>query len=174
MNKVMDNKLLRIINEEISGYQYLSLDNIKEEDNTDATLNSREFQTRLIHDIMNKVIKVNDEGGVIDDIEDNGFGDDVVPRLEKTFNFDFVFNGQPYHFNMDFEGRNLPVSTSGQNMPATNLQPAEFPEAENVDYSGVNVLFWDENGSEIKMPWLEKNDQLRDKFVRSIMGNIPK
>lgn len=164
--------LKRIINEEITNYQFLGLDDIKEEDSTDAILNSKEFQTRLVHDIINNVVKFKEEYGVIEDIDDNGWGDDVIPRLEKNYSFDYNYNGRPYNLALDLEGRNLPVKSTGQHIPASHLQPAEYPEPESIDYSGVDVMFWDD-GTEIKMPWFDKNAQLKDKFVRSIIGELP-
>lgn len=164
--------LKRIIKEEISNYQYLGLDNIKEQDSVDSTLNSKEFQTRLVHDIMNNVVKFKEEYGVIDDVEDNGFGDNVIPRLEKNYTFEYNYGGRMFNLELDLEGRNLPVQSTGQNIKGGYYTQDEYPTPESIDYSGVDIIFW-EDGAEIKMPWLDKNAQLKDKIVRSIIGEMP-
>lgn len=169
---MVKNEIFRIINEEVGKFNYLNNDSIKEEANEDELLNSKEFQTRLIHDIINGVVKFKDEYGVIDDVDDNGWGDDVIPRLEKQYSFVYNYNGRPFNLGLDLQGTNLPVTSSGQNIKGNYYTQDEYPTPESVDYSNMEVFFWNE-GTEIKMPWFEKNYKLKDKFVRSILGDMP-
>lgn len=164
----------RIINEEIHEYEYLTHDSIKEEDNLDATLNSKEFQTGMVRDTINGRLKWSLEEDSTGEPEDDGWGSTVIKNLYKDLRTLYNFNNQPYELTVIVEGENLPVEEIGQQMPATQLQPEENPEPNRVQYGyNTDVALFDDSGREIPIVWLNKNSKLKDQFITSMIGALP-
>lgn len=163
----------KLIKEEIKEFEYLNLDSIKEQDSLDATLNSREFQTNLIRDSINGKVNWKLQEDMTSEVEDDGWDGYKIEKLYKDLETIYNFNGRPYKITLFIEGENVPVYTSGRQRAATRMQPAEYPETTGVDYGYTDVNFFDEDGSEINMPWFDKDSKLKNQFVTSILGRIP-
>ena len=169
--------VIRIINEEISGYDFLNISEIENTDNYLNIINSKEFQTQLVYDIISKnpnITDWNEALSSVDDVEDDGWGDNVIPHLEKNYTFTYNHGNQPYKLTLDLEGHNVPISMEGSSIPATHLQPAEYPEPSYADYSDIEITFGDEYlNDSFKTDWLDKNGDLRNKLITSILGHLP-
>lgn len=174
----MDKNLIKVINEEVSKLDYLSIDEIKNDDVRGEILNSREFQTKLVTDIVNQnnqtISDWKEEYSQVDDVEDDGWGTDTIKYLYKYYNFKYHYNEHIFNLNLEIIGEDLPVVTTGTNIPATQLQPAEYPEAESVDYSDIQVTIGDdEERDAINTKWLDDNKQVKAKLANSLLGPLP-
>ena len=90
-------QLYRIINEELSDFDFLSMDKFSKMKKTDSLLSSKEFQTKLINDLLfnnNKYI-LNDSAHYIELNED---------LFEYSKEFDYSFNGEKQPIYLRIEG----------------------------------------------------------------------
>jgi hypothetical protein len=164
----------QLIKEEIKGFDYLNYEEIKEEDSTDALLNSKEFQTKLVHDTISGLVKWEVKEDMTKEPDDDGWGDMVIPYLYKDLKTLYQYNGRPIELNLFIEGENLPVKTTGSHSPATQLQPAEHPAPESVQYAyNSDISLFDEHGAEIPFTWLNKTPQIKEKFIQKIVSGLP-
>lgn len=170
--------IIRVINEEISQFDYLNIDDLENSDNRIDILKSKDFQSKLVYDVIkqNKVtIRDWDEQySQVDPIEDNGMNEDTIKYLYKFYKFKYHYNEHIFNLNLEIIGENLPVTTTGSYSPATQLQPEEHPEAENVDYSDIQITFSDDDEiDEINTEWLDKDKKLKIKLARTLFGSLP-
>jgi hypothetical protein len=170
--------IIRVINEEISSFDYLNIDELENSDNRGAILNSKDFQTKLVYDIINQnkatIIDWEEQHSQIDPIDDDGFGEDTIKYLYKYYDFKYHYNEHIFNLNLEIIGEDLPVTTTGTHVPATQLLPPEHPEAESVDYRDIQITFADEDErDEINTEWLDKDHNLRIKIATTLLGSLP-
>jgi len=176
----MENKqLIRIINEEISNFDYLSQEQIQEEDNMQGVLKSRDFQTKLVYDLINNwnnpnIIKnkqVIEQTSNVDQLEP-----DSVQRLNVSFIADF---------NYDYSGNEMPLTiiVEGQDMwqdlqvnrdGGDYMTPPSADATLNYDWTEIGVKVMYDGEYEVELDWLyeEKNKKLYEKFVQHFVGNL--
>ena len=177
----MSKDLIKVVNEEISKLDYLtSVDEINNDDNRTEIVNSKDFQTKLVTDIINQnkqtVTDWEEDYRVGDskDIDDNGWGINVLKDLYRLYKFKYHYGPHIFDLNLELMGDDLPAIMSGEHIPATHLQPAEYPEAEGLDYSGVQFTFGDEEERDaIETKWLDNDEELRKKLAYSLLGPLP-
>lgn len=170
--------IIRVINEEISEFDYLNIDELENSDNRGAILNSKDFQTKLVYDVINQnkatIRDWDEQYSQVDPVDDNGWGEDTIKYLYKYYDFKYHYNEHVFDLNLEIIGEDLPVATTGDYSPATQLQPEEHPEAENVDYTDIQITFSDEDErDEINTEWLDKDTNLRKKLATTLLGQLP-
>ena len=163
--------IIRVINEEISDFDYLNIDELENDDNRGTILNSKDFQTKLVYDVINQnkatIRDWDEQYSQVDPIVDDGWDGQQIKYLYKSYDFKYHYNEHVFNLNLEIIGENLPVG-------ATQLQPEENPEAENVDFSNIQITFSDEDErDEINTEWLDNDQNLRIKLATTLLGDIP-
>lgn len=170
----MDNKkkLIKIINETISEFDFLNMEALQEEEDYAQLVNSKNLQVQLINDLIN-----NDKTKILDwevdyntsNIEDINIEDGEQLKYDFGADFNYVYDGKKIPLTIFMEG-NVSYRSSGSNIGATHFDPPEYAEIDSVDYSGSNVTLYTGDGDEIDISWVEKNSQLLNKLGNSIVG----
>jgi hypothetical protein len=151
-----------------------NLDEILDGDNNpslDEILNSREFQTNLINDLitgMKNIVswKVVDHTGSIDDIE----RDENTFNIDYSFDFVYKFKDSDIRLTLYIIGT-VDVDWIGSYRSATHYNPEEAPQAK-IDYRELgrmlDLSLFDDGGNEISLKWL--TPELELKVVKSIIN----
>jgi hypothetical protein len=152
MNK---KEMIKIINEEISNFDYLGMDIQQKEVNKKELVNSKEFIVKLINDILEENtenFKFKEVVGTKKEVDDlhnmfNVGNSDLF--YEIHFFYDFM--GVDYEFTILLEGNNITTE------PTINWGEID------------TTLVFDEIGEEVDIDWLKKNDKIYEKFIKSLI-----
>jgi hypothetical protein len=133
----------KLINEEIGSFDFLSMDKLDKDVATDEMLQSKGFQVKLINDICTN------DNSAISNI-------DTMYREEDKWDtenseFDFYIE-----FNYDYFGDEIP-------MYITIEGSINFPE-------DTSITFFSVDGKKVNFNWIEKNEDLKKKFVDCLVS----
>jgi len=142
-------ELYRVINEELSEFDFLGMTGVKDEFEHNNLLNSKEFQTNLIKDIItslsdkNKFKKfsstfVNKETNVNNDTEN------IELEIELTYTFD----EKDYDLILFIDGDQ---------------------ENDKINFENFDIKLFSKAGDQIKMGWVEKNNELYKRLIESLI-----
>lgn len=146
-------------------------DIINNTDKMETLLNSREFLTNLVNDLINNkrnVVewKLVDGSGSVEDVDHeslkNSFG------VDYSFDFKYRYNGQIIPLTIFITGD--VYFKRPQYRDATHMQPAEGGEAVIDDQDLGNQLdlsLFDKDGSEVNISWL--TPELEKQVTKSII-----
>ena len=174
----MDKKrLYRIINEEISEFDFLGMDSIKEEENVASIVNSKDFQINLMNDLskghyMNPNITDWEIETKYSDIDDIDYDDDRI-NFEFGANFTYIYQGKKIPLFILIEGNDIVVDKSGEYVSPSRMQPAEYPQIENTQYEDVDISLFTGEGDEINISWIDTNPKLKANVAEGIVGKYP-
>lgn len=160
-----------IIKEEIQGFNFLNMDELKEEEEYSSLVNSKDFQTNLINDLAQfDETKIQDWeiDSVNTNMEDNDREDNYV-NFDYSASFDYVYGDRKVPLYITIEGSNIPIKQSGGYSPATYLNPAEYPSIEGFDFKYSDVSLFTRDGDEINIDWLNQNNTLKEKLVNKLV-----
>jgi len=176
----MTNKqLIKVINEEVSNFNFLNLDELNKEENHSSVLNSGDFQKKLIHSlIINDNQNIRDwqnPSNIVAPVENTGFEDEeVIPYIDSEFSFTYIYNGNPYKLELIVEGKKIPIYSKGESFKGNYYQPSESAPLDYTDYSHLDFAFFDsESGERIKMDWFDRDDNLKKKLGYNLYGEMP-
>lgn len=138
----------------------------------DEILNSRDFQTSLVGDLVSGKKNItdwslHDNNGSIEDLtsnEDNSFD------VSYNFSFKFKYNEIPVQLSLFINGT-IDVRWRGSNRPATYTNPAETPQPEidNRTFGKyLDLSLFSDEGQEISLKWVTPD--LKQKIVISILS----
>lgn len=141
--------LYRLINEEVSEFDFLSMSNIKEEDDFNGVLESKEFQTNLIKDIITDILNkdkftkasatyVNKDVDMHNDVE----------RIELEIEVTYTYDEKDY---------DLILFISGDK------------DDEEINYENLNIKLFSKAGDRLNIDWVENNSQLYKKLIESLV-----
>lgn len=146
----MENKTLyRIINEEISNFDFLSFDKIKEEDEYDKILSSKEFQTTFISDLINNLNNKNKFKKFSSTFLNSGSDLDEDDNIEIEIELSYFFNEKIYEMVIFLYGNKT------------------FDEYK-VDFNDFEINFFSKDGNRIRFDWLENNKKLYTLLIRAL------
>ena len=142
-----DKNLVRIINEEISGFDFLNQKQLQEEDNIENTLKSRDFQTKLVYDLLNNfnnpaVIKNKEV------IEQSSNSEELEPdstqRLNVSFIADFTYNynGIDMPLTIIIEGDNIWYDLNVKHDRGDYYTPPSTESNLDYDWPMIGVVFY--------------------------------
>ena len=142
-------ELYKLINEEVSEFDFLGMNHFNDENTHNALLNSKEFQTNLVNDIINNknnkekfttfsATYVNRDTDMHNDVEI------IELEIEPTY----VFEDKNY---------NLIFFLSGNN-------------DENINFKHFDIKIFSKAGDQIKMEWVEKNEDLYEALIESLVS----
>jgi len=168
-------EIIKIINEEISEYNFLNHEAIQEEDNFNAVLNSKDFQVKLVNDIINHSQTIKDWKMDYSSTKEAEAYDNTEDLVDFEFQYSFIYNYNKHDLklSLDIIGDKVAYDTQGSYKSATKLQPAEFPERIQTHYEDAEVILYDEGGEIINIDWLNKNRPLKYKLIKGIVGEFP-
>jgi hypothetical protein len=142
-------ELYKMINEEASEFDFLGMNNVDDEKTHNDLLDSKEFQTNLVNDIINNKndkdkftnfssTYVNKNTDMYNDVEI------IELEIEPTY----VFEGKDYHLIFFLSGNN----------------------DEKINFKNFNIKIFSKAGDQIKMEWVEKNEDLYEAFIESLIS----
>ena len=105
----------------------------------------QEFQVQLINDICTR--KSSSFSDVDITYQENDYFDKENSSFDFTIEFDFHFNGDTYPIYITIEGNH------------------RF-------YEDAGITFFGEDGVKLDFKWIEKNDDLKKKFVDCLVSDF--
>ena len=143
-------ELYKVINEEISEFDFLGMTGVKDEFDHNNLLHSKDFQTNLIKDI-------------ITNLNDNN----------KIKNFSSTFVNKEIDTNHDSESIELEIELT-YNYKETNYELIIFIEGDKEDdktnLDNFDMKLFSKAGDQIKMEWVEKNKELYKRLIESLIA----
>lgn len=143
-------ELYRVINEELSEFDFLGMTDVKDEFDHNSLLNSKEFQTNLIKDIITNLSDKN-----------------------KFKNFSSTFVNKETDVNNDTENIELEIELT-YNFEEKNYDLILFIDGEkdsdNINLENFDIKLFSKGGDQIKIEWVEKNTELYKRLVESLIA----
>jgi len=148
-NIMKTKELYKIINEETSIFDFLGMDNVNDENTHNSLLESKEFQTNLVNDVINNISNkdkfssfsatyVNRDTNMHTDIE----------IIELEIELTYVYEAKEYYLIFFLSGNN----------------------DEKINFSNFNIKIFSKAGDQIKMEWVERNKDLYEVFIESLIN----
>ena len=142
-------EIYKMINEEVSEFDFLGITDVNNELAHDKILKSKEFQTNLIKDVVTNISNKNkftDISTTFINKETDINNDTETIELEMELT---------YHYNE--EQYNLILFMDGN------------VDDESINYNGFNIKFFSNAGDQIKMEWIEQNKELYKRLIESLI-----
>ena len=142
--------MYRLINEEVSKFDFLGMENSGNEDARDSILSSKDFQTNIVIDIINnpndrnkfKKISttfVNKDVDMFNDVEKVDLAIDMTYCYnEKDFELIFFLNGEK--------------------------------DGDDISFKDFSLKVFSKAGDQIKFDWVEKNEKLYNTLIEKIVS----
>lgn len=177
--------LIRIINEEISEFDFLGNDERQKEEEVFNILKNEDLQKQFICDKLLgrgniKQIEVSDAwlGG---DWEAPHYDLDSVDKLNIEYDVKLTYtydqSKPPIEFNVFFKSDNIYVSMGGWydpgrfgGTPDTDIEPTGDRWFDSINYSDIDVTLFTTEGDEIEFTAFEKApDEIKYLFIRDFI-----
>jgi hypothetical protein len=163
--------IIKLINEEISEYDFLGAGKMQEADSLASNFSTPEFQEQFINDIINKKVKISD-AVFLENSED-----DIVkyPGDHPTFNIKYTLQIDNYNglnFELLLEGQNIDYSLKISN----EKQTYDTPGSSEISYKYINwndidtIIITDQN-EKIE---IDKNLYNYSKFIHKLLYPVLK
>lgn len=169
-------EFLKIINEEITQFDFLNNDNYLKEQQTYEMLNNESFQKQFIVDSITNMrdkIKIDtSDSHVTNDPEINveDYHNDMSIDSNVEVTYQSNPNAQPIKFVLSFSGNRIGYYTGGQSEPETGYGSSWY---DRIEWGSIAVNLYTDEGDEIKFIALEKApDKIYELFVRSYMEDV--
>ena len=143
-------KIYRLINEEISEFDFLGMDHNSKEEAHDEVLSSKDFQTNLVIDIVNnpndnnkfKKISTTFVNKDVDSFND-------LERVEVEIDITYSYKEKDYDLIFLLDGEK---------------------DGEDIKFSDYNLKLFSKAGDKIDFEWIKKNEKLYNTFVESLVS----
>lgn len=142
-------KLYRMINEEISGFDFLGMDSNAKEDAHDKILSSKDFQTNLVIDVINdpnNTDKFKKISSTFVNKDVDRFND--VENVEVEIDVTYSFKEKDYELIFFLDG----------------------DKDDDINFNEFNLKLFSKAGDQIKFDWVKKNEKLYKTFVESLVS----
>lgn len=161
-----DRKIIRIINEEVSKFDYLGNDSYTKETEISSLLETEEFQKQFIIDSIVKPTKIklsNTYAAVRGDWESRDSGELGV-EYDVVVDYTYDVNKEPIKISLGFEGSNVTYRATSK----------EFSMWFNyIEWSDVTVYLFSMGGDGIKFTAYENAPQnIKDLFIRTYLEPV--
>jgi hypothetical protein len=147
--------LYKLINEEINGFDFLGIEKINKEANNKHVLDSREFQTQFINDVItsqsdkSKFPKISASISVVDN--DTTFND-VSKSVDIEVYLTYNYNGRDFGLTIFLSGGVL--------------------DNEEPDYENFDIKIYTKSGDKLDISWVFSNGDLIKKFIDSLFTRV--
>lgn len=150
-------KLIKIINEEINRFDYLSRDIKEASDAKKSVVDSKDFKVNFVNDILTNNTDAIKFSEVVGSKKDNENPNDIFnvgnSELYYEIHLFYEFLGKEYELTLLLEGRNV------------KSEP-------KIDYNSIDtILTLDENGEEVDLDWLKTDKEMYSRFIQSLIKN---
>jgi hypothetical protein len=181
-------EIIKMINEELGGYNYINLDELTAQDDNVQLLSSKEFQVQFVSDVVNnfkdtiKLSDVNTMHTTEEDLFNHGEETGKALNIEYDVNIIYKYMGRDIKLMLAFEGNNVGYGMGGY-YDAGNYGEYRAPEGDTyytyINWNDIGLSMYDDEGNEINVGWINKNPKLHDAFVKkfiedSLMFDIKK
>lgn len=139
MNK---KSLYKIINEEISEFDFLNMDNIKNDQDFQKIVNSKEFQVKLVNDLTGNNYDNLDN---VDTMYRENDDDDNEFDFAIEFDYKYIDNKIPVYMTV---------------------------EGSHDFYEDASIVLFSTDGLKVDFSWIEKNDNLKKKLINSLVNKF--
>jgi hypothetical protein len=170
-------QIIRLINEEISGFDYLNQEQLQEEDNVENVLKSKDFQTKLVHDMMNSFNNTNifknkeviEQSSNVEELEP-----DSVQGLNIEYIVDFIYNyqGKDMPISVIIEGNDIWQDLHVDRDSGDYYTPPSVESKLDFDWMDINSKIMYDGEVEVELDWLYKNKDIYRKFLERFVGHL--
>ena len=168
---MIDKKLIKTINEEISKFDFLGNDEYGEDEKDNKLIENEDFQKQFIIDSITKPSKIKEKptdvylSGNWEGSDSGEIGIEYITDLSYTTEK----NKEPIQFTLAFEGNNIGFSTKTNNAPGDNTTPAINDRFfDYINWLNIEVNLYDKDGSTIDFVAFKKAPpKLKTIFIRS-------
>ena len=178
----MKNKdIIRIINEEISNFDFLSMDQIREDEEDFNTINSKEFQISFVNDILNNIhdktkfkeFKDLYKNTNEDDLEIDPDWGNTPLNIEYDLEVKYIYNGKEIPITLHFEGKEINYDPNIETSRGDYLTPSyERMSYRDIDWGDIELTVYDSEGDDVNFDWLKNNEKLYYQFVKQLVRGI--
>ena len=165
--------LYRIINESISEFDFLGVDNLHEDEDFENLLNSKDFQVKLVYELSKKDSPYVEDMKVIyetSDIEDLEFDEGEKINFQLNIEFVFNYNDNKIPMSLYIDGNNVPFSSKDEFTSGNYFTEPKAPTLTGIDYEYADIFFYDgEGGIELEFDWLNNNKQLKSRLISNLL-----
>lgn len=171
---------LRIINEEISGFDFLSNEKQLKEDGEMEMLHSEQYQKQFIIDSitnMRNKVKIDTSDSYVSndpDMHSDGYNNDMSLESNVEVSYQPDPTKQPIKFYVSFSGDRIGYSV-GSEYDRGDYYTAPYGESwyDGIDWHSIVVELFTDDGDEIKFVALEKApEKIYELFVRTYIENV--
>lgn len=162
-------KILDLIKEEVSKFDYLNNDKRIEETENLELLNNDEFQKKFIIDSIEKNSKVK-KYSTNDDLNSmlRKYGDiqDNLIDAEISIGYEYLYDStkDPITFNIDFNANKVPISDGELN---------NEEDINKINWNQFNVVFTSINGDIINFKMFNQaSDKIKGLFIKTNIKDI--
>ena len=150
-------EIIKIINEEIDRFDYLSKDKNEMFDQTKNVIDSKEFKINFINDVLINNTNTLKFIEVVGSKKNNNNQNNVIDLDKSDLFYEihlyYEFLNKEYEFTLLLEGKNIKTS----------------PE---IDYDNIDItLICDDNNEEIDLDWLKTDKELYKNFINLLIKN---
>ena len=150
-------KLIKIINEEIDRFDYLSRDIKEASDATKSVVDSKDFKVNCVNDVLTNNTDAIKFSEIVGSKKDNNNPNDIFNVGKSDLYYEihmyYDFMDQEYEMTLLLEGKNIKTDPT-------------------IDYNAIDIILTlDENGEEIDLDWLKTDEEMYKDFILSIIKN---
>ena len=174
-------EIITIINEEISGYNYIGLDELSAQDSNTELLESKEFQTQFVHDVVNNfknTVKLGDVSTLQtteEDLFNHGEETGNALNIEYDVNIIYTYLGRNIKLMVSFVGNNIGYGMGGY-YNAGNYGEYTPPEGDAyytyVKWGDIDFKMYSDDGAEIDFNWVGTNPKLYETFIKRFVEDV--
>lgn len=161
--------VLKIINEEISNFDFLSNDQHEKDQEIVEVLREEQFQKKFIIDSITRMrdsIKIkSSESSVSNDpeVRHDNFHNDL--NIESNYIITYNYNQKPIELELTFEGNNIGYTTDYDYDSGSEYLDSWY---RSINWDQISVHLYTTDGEEVKFNALEKApDSIYELFIRS-------
>jgi hypothetical protein len=154
----MDTKeLIKVINEEIDRFDFLSRDIKEESDAKKSVVDSKDFKVNFVNDVLTNNTDTIKFSEVVGSKKDNNNPNDIFNVGKSDVYYEihiyYEFFDKEYELTLLLEGNNI------------KSEP-------KIDYTDIDVILtFDENGEEIDLDWLKNDEEMYGDFIKTLIKN---
>lgn len=185
--------VIKIINEEISNFDFLGIEEQQEQQETIDLLTNEDFQKQFICDSLLNVgdgtgrlrdskIKITPTDAQIGGDWEQDPDDASYITLDYFLDIEYTYdqNKPPIKFGLDFQSDRISIDKDGWydsgrfgGTPDTDREPEGDAWLDYVDWNAINIVLHDGEGNEIKFSALEKAPEtIQELFVKEYVESF--
>lgn len=170
--------IYRIINEEISGFDFLNNKIQEQEEETVRILSDENFQKEFIIDSITRMrekIKIIDTGDMYLTKPDSDFNDDT-DKLDLAYFLTVKYNyqGKDLEFSLYFQADDLIIHYDNYEEPGDRYQPSEREKwISHFPWGEIDVDIFTVHDEKIEFSGIDKaSDKTKELFVRAYLEDL--